>query len=127
MKKKVFKVLSYLVLLALFLVPFAFAKTATVEFSFNEAQEHTIDGYRIYERIPSGMVEMLVINDPTLREGTFDVGDEIIECRTFFMTAMRDNIDGNPGNTAALCPDLVLPPMIVKPGTTVNFTINVLP
>ena len=112
--------------LVLCVVPFAFGKTAQVDFGFDQNAEQTIDGYRIYERVTDGKLEMTTVLDPTVRSIDFELVGEITDCRTYFMTSIKNGIDSNPSNTAALCADMVLPDMIVKPGTTVNFTINVL-
>lgn len=112
----------------LFVSSVACAKTANFSWGYDPAAESTIDGYKIYQLIENGTdkQEVWTTDDPSLRTGGFELTGDFTECRTYFIVAYKANVPSDPSNTAAACPDIVLPPVIVKPGTTINFTVNVI-
>lgn len=115
-----------MLIVLLLLVP-VLAGAATLEATFSWDGATDPDSFVMYERTTGGKVEMATAVG-TARIMSWEEADPLItDCRTFFMTAVTDGIHSNPSNPYALCPDIILPDMIVRPGGTINLQIQVLP
>lgn len=113
-----------LLIVALMFIP-TLANSATLRTQWDFPNDETIDGFRIYRILGENSAEVASDNiDPNVRTNDFEY-DETQGCGTFYMVAFLGNVESPASNTALWCPDTVIPPMQVRPGQSVNFTIEV--
>ncbi len=65
--------MACLICLPCFICTPAFAKDKkiSVTFEYDQTYEQDIDGFKFYERVKAGMVEVYALTDPSAREATF--------------------------------------------------------
>ena len=119
--------LVVLLFLMFCLVQPVYGDTVEFEWSYTQAEEAHIDGYIIYERTSYGKVEALPDIDPSARTGVVDMLGDTSECRTYYIVAMKDDVSSGASNTAAICPETTLPPMVDRPDTPGGFKAIELP
>ena len=114
--------MRYLIILSLLLLPtYASAVQIKATWQLNDPSE-AVEGYILYERTEAGKDELLRVDASTNEALHEHTGD----CKTYLLTAYRGDIESYPA-VAAFCPEVELPPIVVRPGQPIIFNIMVQP
>ena len=103
----------------------SFVLAATLKTEWDEYTEEA-DGFRIY-RVTGEQSAVVVweTDDISLTGAQFEY-DESLGCGTFYIVAYRGAAESLPSDTALWCPENQIPPMQVRPGQVIKFTIEVI-
>jgi hypothetical protein len=109
---------TFLTLAILFLsAACANAVQVKATWEFNDPAEQ-VEGYILYERTIDGKTELLRVDAQTNEAVHEHTGD----CKTYLLTAYRGDIESHPA-VANFCPEVELPPIVVRPGQPIIFNI----
>jgi hypothetical protein len=106
-------------LVMLFSASCAHAVQIRATWEFNDPAEQ-VEGYILYERTVDGKTELLRTDAQTNEAVHEHEGD----CKTYLLTAYRGDIESYPA-VASFCPEVELPPIVVRPGQPIILNIMV--
>lgn len=112
------------IILVLLLIFPAIVQAATPKAKWNEYTEEA-DGFRIYRITGEQSAVVVWETDDISSTGAQFEYDESLGCGTFYVIAYRGAAESLPSDTALWCPENQIPPMQVRPGQVIRFTVEV--